>query len=884
MHSLTPSSATATFKWESSNDGMTWTTIEGATSSRYTIKAEDVGLYLRSVATGTGFYNGVATSAATAKVTPLAGSGIVTVKIGTASELVALSEGFGTSSYPIDGKYELTANIDMSNVPFSAIGGGTTPTPLLGTFNGKGYTISNLKIASSNNNTGFFAYIGTGGRVANLKLVNADITGNNSTGAIAGVSTGTNENIYVDGKVTGSGYTGGIVGLLHAGTLQNSFVSAEVNAKTGGGLIGGTNWNGSGSPLLQKDTVTGKIILNNYVAGTVTGLEGGQYYGSVVGDMGGSSGSLLKTFTGNAINNEVFEALPGKIAGYWSGSRPIIDTNQLNYYNSDKLSTSGMPSGIVPAFVGKTASEFTQKATFEALGWDFTNVWNWDPGNNVPVPKVIDVGGEEDNFVTIMTSAGSGGTISPEGNVLVERGQSQKFIFTPNHYFEIDTVKIDGVENLEAATAGEYTFENVTEVHKIDVTFKLSDATSGVAPSLVSTSAYYNRAVEKHIEVTVDFGEGALGIQPANYRKAVKSVKIMKDNELVLDAQGGYWFPSTGYGKPEDLLEICWDDIIKIPGYDKLVPGTFDLVITFDDLKSSEYTIPLVVEDRVVSSLSVEGGTITVDGDAVNSLSDIKEGSQVTVKAAAPSGQRFVKWTATGLENESYTADLFTFAMPANKVTLKAEYENIPSEVTKDGIISVTSEVKQSAEGRLAFAAVTEKGIANALATAETSNGKPALIGVKVDAPADVKKVELTIPKSSIVAIADGKTESMSIATPIASMNFNDKALKTIAREAEADVKISTSVVDKSTLSGPKGIAKKVEDSPVYDFAITSGNKEISNLHGGKVTVEVPYTLKAGEKANSIAVYYLDHNGNLNHERGKFDSATETVKLTLSHF
>ena len=68
---------------------------------------------MRSVATGTGFYNGVATSAATAKVTSLAGSGAVTVKIGTASELVAFSEGFGTSAYPIDGKYELSANIDM---------------------------------------------------------------------------------------------------------------------------------------------------------------------------------------------------------------------------------------------------------------------------------------------------------------------------------------------------------------------------------------------------------------------------------------------------------------------------------------------------------------------------------------------------------------------------------------------------------------------------------------------------------------------------------------------------------------------------------------------------------------------------------------------------
>ena len=134
----------------------------------------------------------------------------------------------------------------------------------------------------------------------------------------------------------------------------------------------------------------------------------------------------------------------------------------MNYFDSDKLSTSGLPSGIVPAFAGKTAADFTQKATFEALGWDFTNVWDWDATNNVPVPKVIDVGGEEDNLVTIITSAGSGGKISPEGNVLVERGQNQKFTFTPNNYYEIDTVKIDGVENPEAAAAGEYTFENVT--------------------------------------------------------------------------------------------------------------------------------------------------------------------------------------------------------------------------------------------------------------------------------------------------------------------------------------------------------------------------------------------------------------------------------------
>ena len=89
----------------------------------------DVGLYLRSVATGTGFYNGVVTSTPTEKITALGDSNAPTVKIGTAAELVALSEDFGTSAYPIGGNYELSADIDMNGVAFLPIGSGENPTP-----------------------------------------------------------------------------------------------------------------------------------------------------------------------------------------------------------------------------------------------------------------------------------------------------------------------------------------------------------------------------------------------------------------------------------------------------------------------------------------------------------------------------------------------------------------------------------------------------------------------------------------------------------------------------------------------------------------------------------------------------------------------------------
>lgn len=152
------------------------------------------------------------------------------------------------------------------------------------------------------------------------------------------------------------------------------------------------------------------------------------------------------------------------------------------------------------------------------------------------------------------------------------------------------------MENTEAAAAGEYIFGNVTDAHKIEVTFKIPDATSGVVPDFVSTSSYYNRADPAHIWVTVDFGKGDLGIHLENWRKAVKSINIMKNDELVLDAAGSYWFPSIGYGAPEERLEIAYDNIMKLPEYDKLVAGAYDLVrITFADLSSAEYTIPLYV-------------------------------------------------------------------------------------------------------------------------------------------------------------------------------------------------------------------------------------------------------------------------------------------------
>jgi len=69
----------------------------------------------------------------------------------------------------------------------------------------------------------------------------------------------------------------------------------------------------------------------------------------------------------------------------------------------------------------------------------------------------------------ITATAGTNGSISPTGTVVVNSGARQTYIVTPKTGHTISTVKVDGVSK-GAITS--YTFSNVTATHTISATFK----------------------------------------------------------------------------------------------------------------------------------------------------------------------------------------------------------------------------------------------------------------------------------------------------------------------------------------------------------------------------------------------------------------------------
>lgn len=78
--------------------------------------------------------------------------------------------------------------------------------------------------------------------------------------------------------------------------------------------------------------------------------------------------------------------------------------------------------------------------------------------------------------LTITTSAGEGGTISPNGDVSVAKGLDQTFTITANEGYTIADVLVDGAS---VGPVDSYTFEAVTENHTIAASFKATEEEPG---------------------------------------------------------------------------------------------------------------------------------------------------------------------------------------------------------------------------------------------------------------------------------------------------------------------------------------------------------------------------------------------------------------------
>ncbi|MBR6825875.1 MAG: heparinase II/III family protein, partial [Oscillospiraceae bacterium] len=181
--------------------------------------------------------------------------------------LVAFLVNSGKDSF--SGKtIRLGRDIDLDSREWTPIGGNNYEDAggksFKGTFDGQGYTVSNLKISTNYYYVGFFGT--SGGTVKNFGITSGSVKGANKTGGLCGSASGTISNCFSRATVEGTTNAGGLVGMAGKLSIENSYAKGSVTATgNAGGLVAYYASNGAGSK-----------ITNSYAACSVSGkYEGG---------------------------------------------------------------------------------------------------------------------------------------------------------------------------------------------------------------------------------------------------------------------------------------------------------------------------------------------------------------------------------------------------------------------------------------------------------------------------------------------------------------------------------------------------------------------------------------------------------------------------------
>lgn len=180
--------------------------------------------------------------------------------IDTKEELFAFANDVNVNGNGYSGKLiVLGADIDLENeewTPVGQTGGNGVATYFQGMFDGKGYTISNLKITDNaydegkNYAAGLFGFVDAGdAHITNLNIVNASVSGHHWTGVIAGYLTGTISNCTVTKATVTCTHAnddacgdkaGVIVGYVNSGSvINNTAKDCTVTAGRDAGQIAG---------------------------------------------------------------------------------------------------------------------------------------------------------------------------------------------------------------------------------------------------------------------------------------------------------------------------------------------------------------------------------------------------------------------------------------------------------------------------------------------------------------------------------------------------------------------------------------------------------------------------------------------------------------------
>lgn len=327
-------------------------------------------------------------------------------------------------------------------------------------------TVNGGTVAGGNGAAGKDGESGTtGGNGGSGIKVDKDVAVNNGT--VTGGNGGQG------GAASGKGEAGGNGGQGGSGIDKDAAGNGTINIGTGSNVTGGNGGQGGAA-----DTGNGG---NGGMGGSGTNntTEADKNTGTVTGGNGGNGGMSDKGENGNG--GGAGQGGNGGTAGSTGG--PGEQPNYGTLSASTSAITVAKPKvGLTYKLydaegkeVASAVGEADKPLTFNSLqsGAEYTVKVTLTSNREVEVGKITTQrrssgGGAAESF-TITATAGTGGTITPNGKVSVSKNANKSFTIKANKEYEIKDVFVDGKS---VGAKSSYTFEKVTQAHTISVSFK----------------------------------------------------------------------------------------------------------------------------------------------------------------------------------------------------------------------------------------------------------------------------------------------------------------------------------------------------------------------------------------------------------------------------
>ena len=396
--------------------------------------------------------------------------------------------------------YELVRDLDFNdndsylsaaNKVRWTMGGGWLPIGEEGngfksTFNGNGYTLSNLVVNRETSlRVGLFGELSTSGTISGIGLLNVDVRGSRWVGGLVGVNRGTISNSYSRGQLDGNSAVGGLAG-WNGGTISNSYSSGQVTGDTRvGGLVG----------LVNQGTIN-----NSYSSGSASGHN----------DIGGLVGLSEKGIISNSYSIGQVRGSGDDVGGL-VGKKLNGSTATASYWDikTSKLSTSA--GGI-----GQTTTELQTPTTASGIYSQWSKN-DWDFGTDIQYPVLKYTRGTDDNNPTCGTSQQP-----PCGSLFAEQ-RIKRIVISTQTYVRAEAVEGEMIV-LDATRDGGVNYQ----WSQGDTSLRLNTANAAILRLLIPSNLVTRDATTEILAFQLTVNDGTTDTQ-----QSVQIVVHKVDNGLM---------------------------------------------------------------------------------------------------------------------------------------------------------------------------------------------------------------------------------------------------------------------------------------------------------------------------------------------------------------